>query len=252
MLLTDLISMSTNLSKLNISECLGYLQKAYEIIIDNIALQPGIFPMLIKTEVVAIQKFQYKCQLVGIGSEIAFKELRDFIDVDFQQNNNNVINDVAKVSKAIIGKANEQYFGFSKTDYDAMNAMHTINIKLFNSKQYYNLINKDEVSIGFCNMVAYQYPYPVYTNNNPLIDLYSYNIGSMVDLYEIENLRVDDVVGPLMALKASQLYKEDILDIGNAKHFDYICTHMINLYNLNNESIRNNKLTTVGFMKWQQ
>jgi hypothetical protein len=261
MLLTDLISLSTDLSSLSTTEAITYLQKAYYVVVDNIRLEPGIFPMLNKGEWFAIQKFDYLCERVGSNSEIAFKQIRDFIRTDFSQDNNYVITDFSQndrcvvineplADKPIIGYPELEFFGFDEVDYDAMNAEHTVMPELFNSKQYYHLKNIDDITSGFCHIVAYQYPYPVHTVNGSYADEYRYNIQWMIDTYGIEVLEVDDVLGMLMLLKACQFYREDNLDIQNAKHYDYICTEIINMFNANRDQIHNNRLTTNGFMRF--
>lgn len=250
MLLTDLISLSSDLSSVSLAETIPYLQKAYHIVVDDIKLEPGIFPMLIKDEWFAIQKFDYKCLRVGSNSEIAFKQIRDFIRTDFSQDNSFVISDELKTTKPIIGYPELQYFGFDKVDYDAMNAIHTTVPYLFNSKQYYNLKNITDITSGFCHVVAYQYPYPVHVENTHYETEYRYDIQWMIDNYSIDSLTVDDLLGTLMILKANQLYREDRLDIGNSKHFDYLCKELINTFNQNSDQIHNNRLTTNGFMRF--
>lgn len=249
MKLTDLISLSNDLASVSTAEAIAYLQKAYYIVVDAIKLEPGIFPILIKNEWSSLQKFDYKAVRVGVDSEIAFKQVRDFIKTDFSQDNNFVVTS-NETNHIIVGYPEKEFFGFEEADYDAMNAIHTLVPEVFQSKQYYHLKNIDDLTYGYMLICAYQYPYPVHTVNGPFIDEYRYNIQWMVTEYGIDELDVDDVVGMLMILKANQLFKEENLDIGNAKHFDYICMNLINLFNENKDNIHNNRLTTLAMMNW--
>lgn len=246
MLLSELLSLSKDLNEMNEITLIGYLQKSYGIIVNDLKLNAGLFPMLMKHEHFSIDKFAYKASRVGVGSEIAFKEMRDFVGCDFSSSGSVVENS----NKVLIGYPEMQYFGFAKSDYDAMNSKHSIDPELFQSKQHFHFKNISDIDYGFCLMIGYQYPYPVLTGNSPYEEFHSYDIKTMADAYELDKLEIDETLGILMLLKANQLYSEDSLNLSNAKNYDMICTTMINYYNQNSESITNNRLTTLGLMRF--
>jgi hypothetical protein len=246
MLLSELLSLSKDLSEMQEITLASYLQKAYEIVVNDLRLSPGLFPMLMKSEHFCIDKFAYKATRVGSGSEIAFKEMRDFVECDFYKDGLVIEN----TNKVLIGYPEMQYFGFAKLDYDAMNNKHESNPELFQSKQHFHFKNISNITYGFCHMIGYQYPYPVLTGNSTYDDFHSYDIKTTFDTYGLEDLEVDETLGILMLLKANQLYSEDSLNLSNAKNYDMLCTTFVNYYNQNNESITNNRLTSLALMRF--
>lgn len=245
MLLSNLLSLNYQFYNLTDTEKWIYLQKAYTITVNSISLDPAIFPCLMLTNNVNVDKLEYPALRTN-GSEIAFKEIRDIIRCSFGSDDSIESN----TNRLLVGELSEEYFGFTETQYNECNAEHETMPILFNSKQYMECSNFDDIGYPMFHICAYQYPYPLTHIDGYELE-HRYDISWMIEEYGIDKLEVDDTVGILMLMKACQFVYEDLLNLNSAKHYDYMFVQFINLFNSNKESIRNNRTTTLGMMTWQ-
>lgn len=246
-----LLELNPTFKSLKREDQVSYLQKAYEISVDMIRLDVGLFPVIMPNQTAYLDKLSFKATMAGIGSEIAFKEVKDIIGVEFlnEYSYGDFERPFTEKWEMLIGHVRLDNYGFEKEIFDSVNKEHTTKPTLYNSKQMYRCGNFDDIDLPFFLMFAYQYPYPLILHDgDTYVNYHCYNIAKMLESHDEKHLHVDDVLAIFMMCKACQLMYEDNGQIGTAKHFEYMFTTYINLFNENAEGFRNNRTTGIGFL----
>lgn len=240
------IELNNTLNSLTEDELFSYLQKAYRIVVDYIKIDPSLYPVLMRNKAHLFGSWDNVCARVKTGSEIRFKEVKTIPHVDFVQSTSTLV-DITNNDRLLVGELDLDKYGFESL-YDTMNNNHSVTPIICNQHNYYECTNYDECINAFFIIQAYQYPYPVLVADNPLTVEYRYDIKWMSDAYGYDNLIIDEMLGICITLKALQLYYEDYLQLNTSRHYDYLCTTLLNMFNSNKDSYNNNRTTVLGVL----
>ena len=203
------------------------LQTGYEYIAKKIRLFPALFPVHIPdSDRVALNGFVTKGILAGSNSEIAVKEIKHLLKVDYEYDYNDDRNNIGNI---YFGEGTTAEFNFDPVLFAAANDQHLTTPELHWTGD--NLIVTN-LSNAFFYISLYPYPYPVqHATLNPYETEYRYSIDWMVTEYGVENLIVDDLVGVLSLLEAISFFYGEELNINYENIYDKFCLDIINYYN---------------------
>lgn len=209
------------------------LQESYEDIIKKISLFPALLPVRLDT-VGCSKGLIMPAKYSDTESEIAIKEITDYIGISFIQD----INLSGTKTNLEIGDITKSDYGFS--DYTSLVKNIPEYPTIYKSRDIF--YSENENPLLFL-IQAYVYPYPFVVFNGasektPFNIKHTYNISEMRSLYSDSDLEVDNTLLYFWITKAMAINKLSEGDISTATRLDALSAQYINIYNKNTNWIK--------------
>ncbi len=221
MKLTDLISY---LESKDVDDVVERLQYSYSIVVNKLRLSPALIPIVLTGQVKIPFLRETPWLIRGSQSEFKVKDTFGFKGVEYTDGDLDDDNG----SDVIVGDIRIPLNDYSFENFEDVNESHTTVPKII----FKNGILKTDTENTFFLLECYPYPYPVKViAGDPFLYEHTYTFESMIILYGVSGLEMDDLLGTFILLDVLRKFYKDNIRIADEGSFEFMIKEFYNTYN---------------------